>query len=74
MTWSHWQVPPFTTSVFFVLGVLTLYWVTYNWLISWTHTRRLNVTDETVNTWYGLIYMVFFAFAMQSLIVGQSDS
>ncbi len=74
MTWSHWQVPPFTTSVFFVLGVLTLYWVTYNWLISWTHTRRISVTDETVNTWYGLIYMIVFVFAMQSLIVGQSDS
>lgn len=74
MTWSHWQVPPFTTSVFFVLGVLTLYWVTYNWLISWTHTRRINVTDETVNTWYGLIYMIVFVFSMQFLITGKSDA
>jgi len=74
MTWSHWQVPPFTTSVFFVLGVLTLYWVTYNWIISWTHTHRINVSDNVINTWYGLLYMVVFVFSMQSLIVGQSDA
>lgn len=74
MTWSHWQVPPFTTSVFFVLGVLTLYWVSYNWIISWTHTHRINVADKVINTWYGLIYMVVFVFSIQSLIAGQSDA
>lgn len=74
MTWSHWQVPPFTTSVFFVLGVLTLYWVSYNWIISWTHTHRINVADKVINTWYGLIYMVVFVFSIQSLIVGQNDA
>ena len=72
MTWSHWQVPPFTTSVFFVLGVLTFYWVSYNWLISWTHAHQFNVSDETIRTWYGLIYMIVFVFGIQSLIVGQS--
>ena len=74
MTWSHWQVPPFTTSVFFVLGVLTLYWVSYNWIISWTHTHQIKVADDVINTWYGLAYMVLFVFGIQSLIAGQSDA
>lgn len=49
MTWSDWQLPPFVTSVFFILGVFTLYWVTYNWLISWVHSRHMDVSDDLVN-------------------------
>lgn len=74
MTWSHWQVPPFVTGVFFILGVLTLYWVTYNWLVSWVHQRRFKVTDDVVNTWYGVVYMLVFVFSIQSLVAGTSTS
>lgn len=74
MTWSHWQVPPFVTGVFFILGVLTLYWVTYNWLVSWVHQRRFKVTDDVVNTWYGVIYMLVFVFSIQTLVTGTSMS
>lgn len=70
MTWSHWQVPPFVTSVFFVLGVFTLYWVSYNWIASWARTHRLRIAEETINTWYGILYMVVFAFSIQTLVVG----
>jgi len=74
MTWSHWQVPPFITSVFFVLGVLTLYWVSYNWLASLAQKHHLKISDEEINTWYGIIYMFVFAFGIQTLVIGQSDS
>jgi len=74
MTWSRWQVPPFITSVFFVLGVLTLYWVSYNWIASWFHARRINVKDDDVSTWYGIIYMLVFVFGIQTFIVGTTNS
>jgi len=75
MTWTHWQVPPFITGVFFVLGVLTLYWVSYNWLVSWSHhQRRFKLTDDQLNTWYGTIYMAVFIFCIQSLVVGSQNS
>lgn len=74
MTWSNWQLPPFVTSVFFVLGVLTLYWVTYNWVLSWIHSKHFNVSDDLINTCYGVIYMLIFVFSIQTLVVGKSDS
>ncbi|MFD1417510.1 GGDEF domain-containing protein [Companilactobacillus keshanensis] len=74
MTWSDWQLPPFVTSVFFVLGVLTLYWVTFNWISSWVHSRRINISDDTISTWYGVIYMLIFVFSIQTLVVGKGDS
>ncbi|MFC6261516.1 hypothetical protein [Levilactobacillus fujinensis] len=37
MTWSHWFVTPAFTSLFFLLGVLTLYWFVTNQLI---HTMK----------------------------------
>lgn len=74
MTWSHWQVPPFATSVFFILGVFTLYWVTFNWLTSWAHTRHLKVSDDTLNNIYGIFYMLVFVFSIQTLVVGGADA
>lgn len=74
MTWSHWQVPPFETSVFFVLGVLTLYWVSYNWLATWLHNRGSKLSDDVINTWYGVIYMLVFVFSIQTLVLGGQDS
>ncbi|WP_057877692.1 GGDEF domain-containing protein [Levilactobacillus paucivorans] len=69
MTWSHWQVPPFVTGVFFILGVLTLYWVTYNWLVSWVHQRRLKIADDVVFCAYFLnIRVSYYYFIPISLI------
>ncbi|WP_203639770.1 GGDEF domain-containing protein [Levilactobacillus wangkuiensis] len=74
MTWSHWQVPPFITSVFFVLGVFTLYWVSYNWIASWARNHCLKISEESINMWYGIAYMVAFAFGIQTFVVGQTNS
>ena len=73
MTWSYWRVPPFITSIFFILGVLTLYWVLYNWIVSVFHAHHINVADDVINSWHGVLYMLVFVFSMQSLIVGQAD-
>ncbi|MFC6165373.1 GGDEF domain-containing protein [Lactiplantibacillus dongliensis] len=74
MTWSYWRVPPFITSIFFILGVLTLYWVLFNWITSWVHARHINIDDDVINSWHGVIYMLVFVFSMQTSIVGQSNS
>jgi len=72
MTWTDWQVAPFTTSVFFVLGVITLYWATVSWLKVWCHEHHVKITDHTIEAWYGMIYMVVFTFGMQMIVVGHS--
>ncbi|VDG20147.1 GGDEF domain-containing protein [Lactiplantibacillus mudanjiangensis] len=74
MTWSYWRVPPFVTSIFFILGVLTLYWVLFNWITSWVHNRHINIDDDVINSWHGVLYMLVFVFSMQSMIVGQNDA
>ncbi|MFC6163617.1 GGDEF domain-containing protein [Lactiplantibacillus dongliensis] len=72
MTWTNWHVAPFVTSVFFVLGVLTLYWASVSWLKRWIHGHHWEITDRTIETWYGVLYMVTFTFSLQALVVGQT--
>lgn len=74
MTWSYWRISPFVTSIFFILGVLTLYWVLFNWITSWFHARHINIDDDTINAWHGVIYMLVFVFVMQLSVVGQANS
>ncbi|WP_309297212.1 GGDEF domain-containing protein [Lapidilactobacillus luobeiensis] len=74
MTWSHWLVPPFPTSIFFVLGFLTLYQVSYSWLTTQLHEHQVKISDDFFKTWYGILYMLVFVFSLQSLVVGQSNS
>lgn len=74
MTWSQWQVPPFVSSIFFILGVFTLYWVTFNWLDSWCHRHHVGIADDVINGWYGVIYMLVFVFSMQTPILGQASA
>ncbi|WP_125591155.1 GGDEF domain-containing protein [Companilactobacillus jidongensis] len=74
MTWSTWNVAPFVTSVFFVLGVFALYSVTFNWLTSMNHSWNINIDDDTLNSWYGVIYMLVFVFSIQTSVVGTSVS
>ncbi|APX71936.1 GGDEF domain-containing protein [Companilactobacillus allii] len=69
MTWSTWQVPPFITSVFFILGVFALYTVTFNWLSSGMKVWNVNVSDDTLNAWYGVIYMLIFVFSIQTAVI-----
>lgn len=71
MTWSEWQVPPFISSIFFILGVFTLYWVTFNWLDTWCHRRHVAIADDVLNAWYGVIYILVFIFTMQIPVLGK---
>lgn len=66
MTWSNWQVAPFFTSVFFVLGVLALYQLTFNGILFWVKWQHLRISETTIRTWYGILYMVIFVVALQS--------
>ncbi|PRO85974.1 GGDEF domain-containing protein [Lactiplantibacillus pentosus] len=74
MTWSYWRISPFVTSILFILGVLTLYWVLFNWITSWFHARHINIDDDTINAWHGVIYMLVFVFVMQLSVIGQANS
>ncbi|VDG21045.1 GGDEF domain-containing protein [Lactiplantibacillus mudanjiangensis] len=74
MTWFHWQVPPFVTGVFFILGVVTLYWATVNTLKIWIHEWHLPWSDDQFEAWYGLGYMIVFVFGLQALVVGANYS
>ncbi|KAE9561979.1 GGDEF domain-containing protein [Companilactobacillus kimchii] len=74
MTWHVWQVSPFITSIFFILGVFTLYQVLYDWLKSISHYKNLRMTDDQLKDVFGILYMLIFIFSMQATIVGKSIS
>lgn len=63
-----WLVPPFITSVFFVLGVITLYWSIYNWTTAWYEARNRPVNTKRVQTWIGAGCAVIAVFALQLLV------
>lgn len=51
-------------SIFFILGVLIFYWVFFNWIMMWFYVCYINIDDDIVNVWYGVIYMLVFVFVM----------
>ncbi|MCG5037564.1 hypothetical protein MAA39_15505 [Lactiplantibacillus plantarum] len=59
---------------FFILGVLTLFWVSQNWIINFFNTHHWLVDQSLITDWYGLIYMMLFVFGMQTAVVGQNDA
>lgn len=74
MTWSVWHVSPFVTSIFFILGVFTLYQVLYDWVKSLLNVKRIKFNEDVLNSWFGVLYMLIFIFSMQSSLVGRSIS
>lgn len=74
MTWHVWQVSPFITSIFFILGVFTLYQVLYDWIKSLFHFKNVKMTDDQLKDVFGILYMLIFIFSMQATIVGKSVS
>lgn len=74
MTWSVWRVAPIITSIFFILGVFTLYQVVFDWLKTILRERKVDFKDETLRSWFGVIYMLIFIFSMQSTLVGEKFS
>ncbi|KRK93241.1 GGDEF domain-containing protein [Companilactobacillus futsaii] len=74
MTWLVWRVSPFITSIFFILGVFTLFEVLVDWIKVKLHSKDINIKDHTVESVVGITYMLIFSFGMQYSILGQSYS
>lgn len=74
MTWNVWRVSPFITGLFFVLGVFTFYQVLYDELKSYVHRKNLNIDDDKLNAWFGILYVLILIFSMQASVVGTAIS
>lgn len=70
LTWNIWQVAPFITSIFFILGIFTLYQVLYDGLKTILHSKNIKIDDDLLNSWFGVFYMLIFIFSMQATLVG----
>lgn len=68
MTWSMWLVPPFVTRIFFVLGVITLYWSIFNWVTAKVESQKKPVDVKRVQVWIGAICAVVSTFGLQMLV------
>ena len=68
MTWSMWLVPPFVTSIFFVLGVITLYWSIFNWVTAKAESLNKPVNLNHVQIWVGALCASVSILALQMLV------
>lgn len=68
MTWSNWYVPPFFTSIFFVLGVITLYWSFFTWVTRNLQNRRKQVDLKKAQAILGILCAVVLIFSIQLLV------
>lgn len=73
MTWSKWFVTPALTSVFFLLGVLTLYWFMTSKLIKYPEKRHDHVNTTRIQTILGVIYMMLLIISTQLTVEGTSN-
>lgn len=74
MTWSQWFVTPAITSLFFLLGVLTLYWFITNQIIRFLKKHGRHVDAVKIRTNVGVIYMVLLNLGVQLAVNGTPDS
>jgi len=74
LTWLAWRVSPFITSIFFILGVFTLYEVLVDWIKSRLHLWKPEIRDHTIDNWSGVIYMIVFIFSLQLTVAGKPVS
>lgn len=74
MTWRVWQVSPVVTSIFFILGVFTLYQVLFDWIKTVLQKKNIDFDEDMLNSWFGVLYILIFIFSMQSTIVGKPIS
>ncbi len=74
MTWSHWFVTPAVTSLFFLLGVLTLYWFLTNGIIRFLKNHGKHPNPDQVRTHVGVIYITLLIVGMQLAVNGTSNS
>ena len=73
MTWSKWFVTPALTSVFFLLGVLTLYWFMTSKLIKYLEKRHDHVNTTRIQTILGVSYMMLLIISTQLTVEGTSN-
>ncbi|MCH4124124.1 MAG: GGDEF domain-containing protein [Levilactobacillus sp.] len=74
MTWSQWFVTPAVTSLFFLLGVLTLYWFLTNQIIRFYKKRGKHPDAVKIRTNVGVIYMVLLNVGVQLAVNGTAHS
>jgi len=74
LTWQSWHVSPFITSVFFILGVFTLYQVLSDWFQSVLHNKKSKINVDMFSSWFGVFYMLLFIFSTQATVIGKSIS
>ncbi|RRK11642.1 diguanylate cyclase [Lactiplantibacillus garii] len=75
MSWSLWLIPPFLTSIFFFLGVITLYWSVYTWVTTKLEARQKNTTDlKKIQTIVGITCAVISIFGLQLIVRASSLS
>lgn len=72
MTWSMWLVPPFVTSIFFVLGVITLYWSIFNWVTAKAESLNKPVNLNHVQIWVGGAVRICVGLGVANVGPGQS--
>lgn len=68
MTWSVWLVPPMITSIFFVLGVITLYWSILNWATAKAESQNRPVSIKNIRVVVGTTCAVVSVFALQLIV------
>jgi len=56
------------TSIFFVLGVITLYWSIFNWATSKAESQNKPVNVKRVQTIVGLVCAIVSVFALQLIV------
>jgi len=73
MTWAQWFVTPAFTSVFFLLGVLTLYWFMTDRITKKLQKRHPTINVSRVRTIIGLLYMAILIVGAQLSVDGTGN-
>ncbi|MFC6181773.1 GGDEF domain-containing protein [Lactiplantibacillus daowaiensis] len=68
MTLTHWYVPALVTSIFFLLGIITLYWTLADRAIQYFDRRGKQYDQEQVRTVVGLVYLVILVLSLQVVV------
>ena len=67
MSWTMWLVPPIITSIFFVLGIITLYWSIFTWVTAKV-SRAISPITKQVQVLLGTTCAVVSVFALQLIV------
>jgi len=68
MSWTMWLVPPIITSIFFVLGIITLYWSIFTWVTAKVESSSKPHNLKRVQVLLGTTCAVVSVFALQLIV------